>query len=80
MNLPLELHPELLEKPSYATMSAAYFWKSRKLNELADKGMGSEESFIKISGCINGGLIGLESRMEYYKKAIGKIAAFYGNR
>ncbi|MBF0101457.1 MAG: hypothetical protein HQK77_11165 [Desulfobacterales bacterium] len=49
LNLPLELHPELLEKLSYAAMSATYFWESRKLNEPADKGMGSEESLINTT-------------------------------
>jgi putative chitinase len=42
-------HPEGLEMPGAASMSAAWFWKSRGLNELADV-----DDFLKISVKING--------------------------
>ena len=42
-------NPEHLELPGAASLSAAWFWKSRGLNELADKG-----DFLKISVKING--------------------------
>lgn len=42
-------NPEHLELPGAASLSAAWFWKTRGLNELADKG-----DFLKISIKING--------------------------
>jgi len=32
-------NPELLEQPKYAVRSALYFWRSKKLWEIADGGM-----------------------------------------
>lgn len=57
-------NPELLETPEYACRSAAWFWKSRKLNDLADA-----EDFLKITRRINGGTNGLADRNIYYKRA-----------
>lgn len=57
-------HPELLEEPKYACLSAAWFWQSRHLNELADKGL-----FRTITQRINGGLNGYEDRLEHYERA-----------
>lgn len=42
-------HPELLETPLWACMSAGWFWNTRHLNEYADK-----LDFLKISIRING--------------------------
>jgi len=41
--------PELLEQPIYAAESAAWFWQSRGLNELADQG-----NFFLVCSRING--------------------------
>lgn len=57
-------HPELLELPDAACRSAAWFWKSRGLNELADAG-----DFIKITRRINGGTNGLLDRVQFYERA-----------
>lgn len=57
-------HPELLELPDAACRSAAWFWKSHGLNELAD-----EENFLKITKKINGGTNGLEERYAYWQRA-----------
>ena len=38
LNLDLLTKPELLEQPKYAALSAAWFWSSNGLNELADVG------------------------------------------
>ena len=55
--------PEKMSEPTYAILTACWFWNSRKLNEYADKG--------DIKGCtlaINGGTIGLAHRTELYEK------------
>jgi len=67
LSLPLEAQPELLEQEAGAALSAAYFWKSRGLNGLADQE--TEESFVKITECINGGREGLNSRRQYWQTA-----------
>lgn len=56
--------PELLETPEWACRSAAWFWGTRKLNELADK-----DQFITITKRINGGTNGLKDRQELYAAA-----------
>lgn len=56
--------PILLETPENACRSAAWFWHSRKLNELADAG-----KFVTLTKRINGGTNGLEDRQAYYSRA-----------
>ena len=56
--------PELLELPQHAAMSAAWFWSTKGLNTLADQG-----EFVKITRRINGGLNGLEDRLQLWNKA-----------
>jgi putative chitinase len=57
--------PELLEKPHYACMSAAWFWATKGLNTLADTG-----SFVTITRRINGGTNGLAGRQAFYSAAL----------
>ena len=57
-------HPELLEQPVNACRSAAWFWQTHGLNELADK-----DFFVTITRRINGGLNGLSERQQFYKIA-----------
>jgi len=64
LHLPLIDHPEMLELPQYAALSAAWFWDSRRLNALADNG-----SFKEITKKINGGYNGWAQRKEYYERA-----------
>lgn len=59
----LEL-PQLLEQPRWAAESAAWFWHSRGLNSLADRG-----DFNRITRHINGGLNGLEDRLQLWARA-----------
>lgn len=59
----LEL-PQLLEQPRWAAESAAWFWHSRGLNALADRG-----EFNRITRHINGGLNGLEDRLQLWARA-----------
>lgn len=56
--------PELLEQPQWAAESAAWFWHSNGLNELAD-----QDQFTTIPRRINGGLNGLEHRQQLWEKA-----------
>lgn len=56
--------PELLEQPQWACESAAWFWQSNGLNELADK-----DQFNTITRRINGGLNGLEDRLQLWARA-----------
>lgn len=56
--------PSLLEEPVDACRSAAWFWSSRKLNELADTG-----AFRAITRVINGGFNGYADRLAYYERA-----------
>ncbi|QXG49235.1 glycoside hydrolase family 19 protein [Pseudomonas viridiflava] len=69
LGLDLIKHPELLEQPEHAAMSAAWYWGSRGLNSLADKG-----DFLAITKRINGGTNGLADRQELYKRALEVLA------
>lgn len=59
---PLEDFPELLEQPEWAARSAAWFWASNGLNELADAG-----KFEQITRRINGGTHGQPERLALWK-------------
>lgn len=56
--------PQSLEEPVLAARSAAWFWASRNLNDLADKG-----DFKLITKRINGGYNGYQDRLAYYERA-----------
>ncbi|MCV4287853.1 glycoside hydrolase family 19 protein [Pseudomonas capsici] len=69
LGLDLLNHPELLEQPEHAAMSAAWFWGINGLNRLADQG-----DFVKITKRINGGTNGLAERQEFYDRALKVLA------
>lgn len=69
LGLDLISHPELLELPQHAAMSAAWFWKQNGLNDLADR-----DQFNTITRRINGGLNGLADRLELWEKARAVLA------
>ncbi|SCW78479.1 MULTISPECIES: glycoside hydrolase family 19 protein [unclassified Pseudomonas] len=56
--------PELLEQPQWASESSAWFWEQSGLNELADR-----DQFNSITRRINGGLNGLEDRLQLWARA-----------
>ena len=56
--------PQLLEQPQWASESAAWFWERNGLNELADR-----DQFNSITRRINGGLNGLEDRLQLWARA-----------
>lgn len=57
--------PDKLAEPPFAAKSAAYYWHSKNLNKLADKG-----DLTTITKAINGGLNGHQDRIENYQKLI----------
>ncbi len=61
--------PELLEDAVPACRSAAWFWKTRGLNELADAG-----NFDRITRKINGGTNGAADRLAFYSAAQAVLA------
>ena len=65
LGVDLITQPELLETNDLACRSAAWFWASHGLNDLADKG-----GFERITKRINGGYNGLKERQAYYAKAM----------
>lgn len=62
-------NPDLLAQPAGAARSAAWYWGSLNLNALADDkpGVDANDEFIKITRLINGGTVGLLSRLTYWK-------------
>ncbi|WP_226986797.1 glycoside hydrolase family 19 protein [Chlorobaculum tepidum] len=64
-------HPDQLTEPAVAAMSAAWFWASHGLNELADDRTGDNdlEDFTTITKIINGGTVGLQERFKLFKAA-----------
>jgi len=56
--------PELAAAPEWAFATAALFWQSNGLNELADG-----RQFVAITRRINGGTNGLADRQMYYERA-----------
>lgn len=60
-----EKHPELVESPQYAALTAAAFWSDNDLNELADQG-----AIDAISRKVNGGEEGLKDRRARYTMAL----------
>ncbi len=63
-------NPDLAATPQYAFSTAALFWKTNGLNELADV-----QDFITITRRINGGLNGLADRQKYYEVAKNVLGA-----
>jgi putative chitinase len=68
LDLDLTANPELLEETVNACRSAAWFWKTHGLNELADAG-----DQIKITRRINGGTNGLADRLALFEIAAREI-------
>jgi putative chitinase len=64
LGLDLLNHPELLEQPSNAALSAAWFWNVHGLNAYADTG-----DFNTITRRINGGTNGLQDRLALWALA-----------
>jgi predicted chitinase/uncharacterized protein YukE len=69
LGLDLERNPQQVADPKVGFRTAAWYWESRGLNELADDG-----NYREITRRINGGYNGMADREQYYaaaKKALG---------
>jgi putative chitinase len=76
LQLDLVGNPDLLLQPANAALSAAWFWSSRGLNELADDNTGDNdlEDFTEITRRINGGTVGLKDRLALYHAVESRFA------
>ena len=63
-------HPELLIQPEWAVMSAGWFWNKKGLSALAD-----DEQWETMTKRINGGLVGLDDRINKIHKAMDILGA-----
>ena len=70
LGLDLLNHPELLEVPSNAVLSAAQYWTDHNLNQYADSG-----DFETLTRRINGGLNGLSDREAIWNLAKAALGA-----
>lgn len=68
LGVDLEGNPELAAQPHVAFRIAAWYWQSRGLNQLADRGQ-----FTTITQRINGGYNGLADRLAYYRRALNAL-------
>lgn len=68
LGLDLIDHPEQLEQPHYAALSAAEWWARKGCNQLADTG-----DMAAVTRKVNGGLIGLDDRLKLYRAALGYL-------
>lgn len=71
LDIDLDETPDVLAEPTTASLSAAWFWSSRGLNELADHAPGDddERDFTRITVIINGGKVGLAERLALWRRA-----------
>ena len=67
LNEDIVANPDKLATPEYGMLSAAWFWNTNGLNEIADKGS-SKEIIIKVTKKVNGGTIGLEDRINHFEE------------
>ena len=63
-------HPELLEQPYNAALSAAEWWNRHGCNELADTG-----DMAAVTRRVNGGLTGLDDRLKLYAAAMAYLGS-----
>lgn len=64
-------NPDLVAT-KYPLLSAAWFWNSRNLNALADKGS-TDADVTNITKKVNGGVHGLSDRISKFKLFIGEL-------
>jgi len=74
--LALHMHlaetPDEVAKPLTAALTAAHYWQSRGLNQLAD--LDTVEAFDRISHHINGGVLGIAQRRQLWARAKAALA------
>lgn len=67
-------HPELLELPQHACMSAAWWWATHGLNTLADAGDNANIGSIINTGRLGRKPNGAAERQVFYEKALKVLA------
>lgn len=60
-------------KTKYPLLSAAWFWNTKALNNLADQGA-SDDVVTKITKKVNGGTLGLDDRINHFKQYYALLA------
>ncbi len=65
-------NPDLVSE-KYALLSAAWFWNSKSLNTLSDKGS-SDSVVTDVTKKVNGGTLGLDERIKNFKKYYALLA------
>lgn len=60
--------PDKLLEPTYAALSASWFWSANKCGDFIDK-----DDFVGLTKKINGGTIGLADREARYKKCLASM-------
>jgi predicted chitinase len=68
LGIDLENNPRRAADPDVGFRTAAWFWKSRGLNSLAEAG-----NFREVTRRINGGYNGLSDRQQYYNRALSVL-------
>jgi predicted chitinase len=68
LGIDLENNPRRAADPDVGFRVAAWFWKSRGLNQLAEQG-----NFREVTRRINGGYNGLADREAYYRRALAAL-------
>ena len=63
-------NPELLEQPLPAALSAAWFWRTKNLDQHADV-----QDIEKLTRAINGGTLGLDERKRLFAAAMTTLDA-----
>jgi len=56
--------------PRYATLTAAFFWQTHKLNDYADA-----RDYVTMTKKINGGTIGLQDRINHINHALSVLGS-----
>ena len=70
LGLNLIAKPELLEQPYLAALSAAEWWHRHGCNQIADTG-----DMAAVTRKVNGGLTGLDDRLQLYSAALAYMGA-----
>lgn len=70
LGLPLEGQPQLLEQAEFASLSAAWWWADRNLNDLADHGRFKDIGSIINSGVLDVAPTGAKDREMIWRKAL----------
>lgn len=60
--------PDLVSTPTYAALSAGWFWSTHKCNDAA-----LAQDWVKLTKIINGGTIGLDDRVKHTNEAIAVL-------